>query len=58
MTKKFENVTIELLEGIVDSIIVHPSYGYNRDEVKKQLGHRMIVNFKQPMIGLKKTYIR
>ena len=50
MTKKFENVTTELLEGIVDSIIVHPSHGYNRDEVKKQLGHRMIVNFKQPIV--------
>ena len=51
MTKKFEDVTTELLTGIVDSIIVHPSHGFNRDEVKKQLGHRMIVNFKQPIVG-------
>ena len=51
MSKKFENVTTELLTGIVDSIIVHPSHGFNRDEVKKQLGHRMIVNFKQPIVG-------
>lgn len=57
MTKKFENVTTELLEGIVDSIIVHPSYGYNRDEVKKQLGHRMIVNFKQPIVDDRIEYI-
>jgi len=51
VTKKFENVTTELLEGIVDSIIVHSSHGFNRDEVKKQLGHRMIANFKQPIVG-------
>ena len=37
--------------GIVDSIIVHPSHGYNRDEIKKQHGHRMIVNFKQRIAG-------
>ena len=51
MTKKFEDVTTELLTGIVDSIIVHPSHGFNRDEVKKQLGHRMIVNFKRPIVA-------
>jgi len=50
MSKKFERVTTELLEGIVDIIIVHPSHDYSRDEVKKQLGHRMIINFKQSIV--------
>jgi hypothetical protein len=57
MSKKFENVTTELLEGVVDSIIVHPTHGYNRDRVKKQIGHRMIVNFKQPIVDDKIEYI-
>jgi hypothetical protein len=48
--KKFDEPTTELLEGMIDTIVVHPNFGNNRDEVEKQVGHKLIVNFKQPIV--------
>jgi len=31
--------------------VVHPNCSLNRDEVKKQEGHKIIVNFKQPIVN-------
>ena len=59
ISKKFDNVTTELLEGMIDSIKVSPRYlkikkstfDKNRDEVEKQVGHKLVVNFKQAIVG-------
>ena len=47
---RFENVTTDLLNGIIDEIVVHPTFDNNRDGVEKQLGHRLVVKFKQPIV--------
>ena len=41
---------LKLLEGIVDGIIVRPSYALNRDDVEKQVGHNLTVSFNQPIV--------
>ena len=48
--KKFDNPTTELLEGMIDTIVVSPTFAFNRDEVEKQVGHKLVVNFKQPIV--------
>jgi hypothetical protein len=48
--KRFEKPTIELLEGMIDTIVVSPTFAFNRDEVEKQVGHKLVVNFKQPIV--------
>ena len=48
--KKFDNPTTELLEGMIDTIVVSPTFALNRDEVEKQVGHKLVVNFKQPIV--------
>jgi len=32
---------------MIDNIIVSATFGLNRDEEEKQIGHKIIVNFKQ-----------
>ena len=48
---KFKNISTELLEGMIDNIIVSGTFGLNRDEEEKQIGHKIIVNFKQSIVG-------
>ena len=48
--KRFEKPTTELLEGMIDTIVVSPTFALNRDEVEKQSGHKLIVSFKQPIV--------
>ena len=55
--KRFENPTTELLEGMIGSIEVHPTFDKDRDGVEKQYGHKLIVNFKQPIVDDKFEYI-
>jgi len=55
--KRFENPTTELLEGMIVSIEVHPTFDKDRDGVEKQYGHKMIVNFKQPIVNDQFKYI-
>jgi hypothetical protein len=50
ISKRFDNVSTELLEGIIDTIVVSPTFALNRDEVEKQVGHKLVVNFKQPIV--------
>tara|TARA_Y100000296_G_scaffold83508_1_gene114518 strand:+ start:516 stop:2246 length:1731 start_codon:yes stop_codon:yes gene_type:complete len=50
INKKFDNPTTELLDGMVSSILVEPTFALNRDEVEKQVGHKLTVNFKQPIV--------
>ena len=47
---RFQNVTTGLLNGIIDEIVVHPTFEKNRDGVEKQFGHRLVVKFKQPIV--------
>jgi hypothetical protein len=47
---KFDNVSTELLEGMIDTIVVSPTFALNRDEIEKQVGHKLVVNFKQPIV--------
>jgi len=42
--------TTEMLSGMISSIKVHPVDGVNRDGVEKQLGHKLVINFKQPIV--------
>tara|TARA_B100000795_G_scaffold215413_1_gene169213 strand:- start:80 stop:1789 length:1710 start_codon:yes stop_codon:yes gene_type:complete len=50
INKRFENPTTELLEGMIESILVSPTLALNRDEIEKQVGHKIIVNFLQPIV--------
>jgi site-specific DNA recombinase len=51
ISKKFDNVTTELLEGMISSIKVTPTFDKNRDSVETQIGHKLVVNFKQAIVG-------
>jgi len=42
---------------MIDSIVVNPTFEMNRDEIEKQVGHKLIVNFKQPIVDDKFEYI-
>ena len=35
---------------MIKSIEVHPTFGENRDAIEKQIGHKLIVHFKQPIV--------
>ena len=37
---------------MIKSIEVHPTFGENRDAIEKQIGHKLIVHFKQPIVDL------
>ena len=50
ISKRFEKPTTELLEGIIDTIVVSPIFALNRDEIEKQVGHKIVVNFLQPIV--------
>jgi hypothetical protein len=50
ISKKFDEPTTELLDGMIKSIEVHPTFGENRDAIEKQIGHKLIVHFKQPIV--------
>ena len=42
---------------MISSIKVHPVDGVNRDGVEKQLGHKLVINFKQPIVNDDIEYI-
>ena len=50
ISKRFEKPTTELLEGMIDTIVVSPTFALNRDEVEKQSGHKLTVSFNQPIV--------
>jgi len=50
ISKKFEKPTTELFEGMIDSIVVNPTFEMNRDEIEKQVGHKLVINFMQPIV--------
>ena len=35
---------------MIDNIVVQPTFVFNRDEIEKQVGHKIVVKFKQPII--------
>ena len=35
---------------MIDTIVVSPTFALNRDEVEKQSGHKLTVNFNQPIV--------
>ena len=35
---------------MIDTIVVSPTFAFNRDEVEKQVGHKIVVHFKQPIV--------
>ena len=51
ISKQFNKVSTELLEGVVSKIVVHPTYGKNREGVDKQIGHKFDVYFKLPIVN-------
>jgi site-specific DNA recombinase len=50
LSKKFDTPTTELLSGMIKSIEVQPTFGLNRDEIEKQVGHKLMINFNQPIV--------
>jgi hypothetical protein len=50
ISKRFEKPTTELLEGMIDTIVVSPTFALNRDEVEKQVGHKLTISFNQPIV--------
>lgn len=48
--KRFESVSSELLEGLIDSIVVSPINGKDRSDNPIQVGHSLKVNFKLPIV--------
>ena len=54
--KRFNKVSTELLEGMIDSIIVEPTFDKNRDDVVKQVGHKIKIHFKQPIVDDRVVY--
>ena len=36
---------------MISSIKVSPVNGLNRDKVEKQVGHKLVINFKQPIVN-------
>ena len=57
MDKKFDNPSVELLEGMVSKILVEPTFAKNREGITKQVGHKLEVMFRQPIVGDKIEYI-
>ena len=55
--KRFKNVSSELLEGVIDSIVVSPRMGKNRDDKPIQVGHILDVNFKLPIVNDSIKYV-
>jgi site-specific DNA recombinase len=51
ISKKFNDASTDLLNGMIDTIKVTPTFAFNRDEVEKQVGHKLTVNFKQAIVG-------
>ena len=47
---QFKGVSSDLLEGLISSIKVTPSFGKNRDEKTLQVGHILDINFKLPIV--------
>ena len=41
----------DTLKGLVKDIIVHPVMGLNRDGINKQLGHKLNITFKLPIVN-------
>jgi len=35
---------------MIDSIVVNPTFEMNRDEIEKQVGHKLVINFMQPIV--------
>jgi hypothetical protein len=50
INKQFDTPSVELLDGMVSSILVEATFDKNRDGVEKQVGHKLKVRFKQPIV--------
>lgn len=51
ISKQFSKVSEDLLNGVVSKIVVHPTFGKNREGIEKQVGHKFDVYFKLPIVG-------
>ena len=51
VSEKMSKVDTKMLEGIVDEIIVHPTFSKNRDKDLKQVGHMFQIKFKLPIVN-------
>ena len=50
ISKKFDDASTDFLNGMIDTIKVTPTFAFNRDEIEKQVGHKLVVNFKQAIV--------
>jgi hypothetical protein len=53
---QFKKVDGPLLEGIIEQIVVTPTFDENRDGKEVQVGHRFNVQFKLPIVDDKVVY--
>lgn len=51
ISKQFNNVTTDLLDGVVKEILITPTLGKNRDDKEVQIGHRFDIKFKLPIVN-------
>ena len=51
ISKQFNKVTTDLLDGVVKEILITPTLGKNRDNKEVQIGHRFDVKFKLPIVN-------
>ena len=51
ISKQFNNVTTDLLGGVVEEILITPTLGKNRDDKEVQIGHRFDLKFKLPIVN-------
>ena len=56
VSEKMSKVDTKMLEGIVDEIIVHPTFSNNRDKYLKQVGHLFQIKFKLPIVDDELVY--
>lgn len=51
ISQQFNKVTTDLLEGVINKILVTPSFGKNRDNKEVQVGHKFDIHFKLPIVN-------
>ncbi|MDA9614434.1 recombinase family protein [Pseudomonadota bacterium] len=49
--KDLKSKRYETIQGLIKDLIVSPTFGNNRDKERKQVGHRIKINFKLPIVN-------
>ena len=55
--KNFDSVNTEFLDGFIEDIVVSPTFDENRDGKRVQVGHKLNVNFRLPIVNDRIEYL-